>query len=81
MNEEELAFILKYSSPQEILIINQRGRLLRITCPFSVIARNSIGELLQGECYEVQSVLIDEKLVTVFKILSKHYYYYHFIIN
>lgn len=81
MSEEELAFILKYSSPKEILIINHNGKLSRLICPFKVTARDSVGALLQGECYEVESVLIDENLITVFKILSKHYYYYHFIIS
>jgi hypothetical protein len=80
MNEEELAFILKHSTPKEILIINYESKLIRLRCPFKVIVRNSIGELLQGDCCEVESVLVDDKIITVFKISKKHYYYYHFII-
>lgn len=80
MTESQLAFILRYSVPKEMFIINQESSLVKLVCPFIVLARDDVGELIKGKYYEVDSVLVDKCIITVFKILNKHFYYYHFTI-
>ncbi len=77
MSEEELAFILRHSTPKEILIINHNNRLQVIKCPFVVMAKISVGELKKMECYKVERVLVDARIITVFEI-SNYLYYYHY---
>tara|TARA_R110002051_G_scaffold88179_4_gene155436 strand:+ start:27911 stop:28159 length:249 start_codon:yes stop_codon:yes gene_type:complete len=80
MSEKELAFILRYSTPTEILIINYENKIVRLCCPFTVRVISSVGCLEVGKYYDVEGVLVDDKVVTVFKILDQHFYYYHFVI-
>lgn len=78
MNEEQLAFILRYSSPVEILIINRSNRLEVLKCPFGVVPLENLGSLTTGKIYYVELVLVDKNITTVYKINGLHYYYYHF---
>lgn len=78
MTEKELLFLLKYSLPDEMYIVNQEGVLKLLKCPFLVVARYDIGGLKIGEKVNVKEVRITFELITVYVIGDKAFYYYHF---
>jgi len=80
MDKKKLLFQLKYSSPYELLIVNEDRKLEKRTCPFQVMVKDSVGAYRAGDIVEVESVKVDKNLVTVFIIKGKAYYYYSFFI-
>lgn len=78
MNEKELAETLKYSSPNTLYIITWNNLLKRLLCPFKVLVRHSVGELIEGEIVLVDGVKVTGSLKTVYIIKGYAYYYYHF---
>jgi hypothetical protein len=78
MTNKELAELLKYSSPKELLIVTWNNLLKRLFCPFNVLVRHDIGELKRGEIVWVQGIKVTNKLITVYIINGRAYYYYHF---
>jgi len=78
MNENELAELLKYSSPKELYIVAWNNLLLVLYCPFKVAVLTDIGELQRGEMVFVDEVRITPELKTVFVIKNKAYYYFYF---
>ena len=78
MNEKELAEWLKYSSPKEIYIVTWDNTLKRLCCPFKVVVLRDIGVLKLGEIVRVDLVKVTPRLITVFVIYERAYYYYHF---
>jgi len=82
MNEKSLAFLLQYSSPKEIYIVNEKGVLTLLKCPFLVLVKKSIGNLLKHQYASEDEVRITVELITVYIIGNKAYYFFHFeIIN
>jgi len=78
MNKKRLSDILRYSRSDEILVVDTENRVAVFKCPFNVLALEDVGELLKQHIYEVEQVKITPKLVTLFIIDGKAYYYYHF---
>lgn len=78
MTKNELAELLKYSSPKEIYVITWNNILKRLFCPFRVKVLQDIGELKKGQTVLVQEIKVTFKLKTVYIINNKAYYYYHF---
>jgi len=78
MDEEQLAELLKYSSPKELYIVAWNDLLKVLFCPFKVRALCTIGSLQEGMLVWVEEVKITRELVTVYVIKDKAYYYYHF---
>ena len=78
MTEQELAEILKYSSPTTLLIITWNNVLKELFCPFKVRARHPVGILKKGEKVWVESIKVTIELTTVFIVQRRAYYYYHF---
>jgi hypothetical protein len=78
MNENELAELLKYSSPKELYIITWNNILILLYCPFKVLVLVNIGALKCDDIVLVDEVRITRELKTVFIIKDKAYYYFYF---
>ncbi len=78
MNSQQWAELLRYSSPNSILIITWNNKLRELKCPFTVIVRYNIGELKIDSQVKVLKVKISTSMITVFVIQNKPYYYHHF---
>ena len=78
MSEKELAEILKYSSPKTLYIITWNNLLKQLFCPFEVVVKHQIGDLHRGQKVWVEGVKVTVKLITVFIVKGRAYYYYHF---
>lgn len=71
----------KLVSPESILIINSKGVLMRLKCPFRVMYVWLDSLLIAGELYQVHAVALNEDDVMVYIVKGKPYYYYCFIIT
>ncbi|MDD7913188.1 hypothetical protein [Polaribacter ponticola] len=78
MNDEELADLLKYISPFEILIVNSNNELECLKCPFKVKVKYDIGVLEKDEIVLVDKVKITRELLSVYVVKNQSYYCYHF---
>ena len=80
MSDDELADVLKYSSPDTLYIITWNNLLKKLFCPFQVVVKHQIGDLEKGEVVWVSSVKVTVKLKTVYVVRGRAYYYDHFYI-
>ncbi|QNM85984.1 hypothetical protein H9W90_02400 [Polaribacter pectinis] len=80
MTDEEIAELMKYSSPNELYIVNGNGKLECLKCPFRVKLKYNIGELYKDDVVLVNKVKITKDLQSVYVIRNKAYYSQHFII-
>jgi hypothetical protein len=78
MSDDELADVLKYSSPDTLYIITWNNLLKQLFCPFQVMVKHPIGEFEKGEIVLVESVKVTVKLKTVYLVKGRAYYYDHF---
>jgi hypothetical protein len=78
MNNEGWAHLLKYSTPDSIWVITWESKLLELKCPFTVLVKYDVGDLLRGCKIYVEKVKISSSMITVFIIQNKAYYYNHF---
>ena len=78
MTKKELAYILRYSSPYELLVICANNRLKVLKCPFNAVVKHDVGQLSEGELIIVEEVKVTVSVITVFIVERKPYYYYHF---
>lgn len=78
MTEQELAEILKFSSPTCLYIITCKNVLEKLFCPFKVMVKHQIGDLKIGEKMWVEEVKVTIKLTTVYIVNGRAYYYHHF---
>lgn len=78
MNDSELAFTLQYCSPNKLLVVTQKGKLIELYCPFVVKVLSKVGSLYIGEVKTVIKVKTTSNLVLVYMIESQLYFYYHF---
>ncbi len=81
MTKNELAQLLKYSSPREIYVITHYNVLIRLFCPFRVKVLQDIGSLKNGQIVLVDEIKVTLELKTVYIIDNDAYYYYHFSIE
>lgn len=78
MNNRELVELLKYSSPNSILVVTWRNKLVELYCPFTVYVKQDIGSLIKTQIVNVASVKLATNLKTVFIIEGKAYYFFYF---
>ena len=78
MKNRELAELLKYSSPNSILVVTWRNKLIELKTPFQVQLIQDIGELKKDELAIVSLVKLATNMKTVFIIENKAYFYYYF---
>ena len=79
MNNKDLVELLKYSNSKSILIVTHEGKLRELKCPFKIKVIKDIGVLKKGDVELVESVKITIKIITVYIIKDKAYFYYYFI--
>jgi len=73
-NDNYLKELIKTVNFTSILIIDKKGQLKRIHCPFSVIARYDLPYIPKGKIVMVERVAITDHLVDVFIVNNKAYY-------
>lgn len=78
MTENQLVDILKYNSNQQLLVVNAKGILIIVRCPFKVKVLYHTKDLLPGQIVLVFSVKVTIDIITVFNIEGIWYYYFHF---
>jgi len=78
--EHYLKELLKNVNFTSILIINKKGQLKRIYCPFSVKTRTELPHIQKGDVVIVERIAITENLKDVFIINNKAYYTIYFIV-
>ena len=70
--------IFRYCKTDSILVINNRGVLQRLQCPFEVVVISDVGELQKGLICLVSAVKLDLSLIDVYIIRNKAYYFFNF---
>lgn len=78
MNKNQLAEMLKYSSPNIIYIVTWKNLLKKVFCPFQVIVLSDVGELFKDQIVWVELVKVTPELKTIYIINGSAYFYYHF---
>ena len=78
MTNEEIAYVLKYSSPNSMLVIWKNGRLVELNCPFEVRVVKPIGLYKKNQMLTVSAIKVTNNLITVYIISGLAYHYYHF---
>jgi hypothetical protein len=70
--------IFKYCTTDSILVIDQKGHLKRLRCPFHVLVIVDVYPLKKGREKAVIAVKVVDDLVDVYIIESKAFYHYNF---
>ena len=82
MNDQErkryIQEIFKYCTTDSILVVDHRGRLKRLRCPFIVLVIVDVPPLKKGQEKAVIAVKLADNLVDVYIIEAKAFYYYNF---
>jgi hypothetical protein len=78
MTDNELAELLKTSSPKTLYIVNEKGELKAMKCPFRVIVLINVAKLEKGQSVMVDEIKVTYELITVYSINGDLYYYYYF---
>jgi len=67
--------ITQWCSPRSILVVNERGTLRRLNCPFTVVCLDPVGDLSEYGLYQVSSVKIAEDGKIVYDIGGGLYFH------
>jgi hypothetical protein len=84
MNEKNREYILelfKIVSTNSILVVNYKGKVKRLYCPFIVICKVNVPPLQKGSQYSVDAVKMTLKLEEVFIIEGRAYFFWYFEIK
>ena len=85
MNEQDrkryIQEIFKYCTTDSILVIDQKGHLKRLRCPFLVLVIVDVPPLKRDQEKAVIAVKVAENLVDVYIIDSRAFYHYNFKIT
>lgn len=73
----DIGELLKFSTPESLLVITWNNILKQLFCPFKAKAINNIGHLKKGQIVWVEKVKVTKDLKTVFIVDGKAYYYFH----
>jgi len=79
-NDQYLKELLSQVSLDSVLLIDKRGRLRRVFCPFHVKSRVEFPKIKPGEIVMVEEIAISTELRDVYIIRQKPYYSVHFVI-
>lgn len=80
-NERIIREIDKHCSPGSLLIIKSTGKLMRLFCPFQVMALTDFDGFKRGDLLKVTAVRVSRDLILVYIINRKGYHYYNFAIR
>ena len=76
-----IAELYKIVSSSSILVIDYKGNMHRLNCPFQVLAIQEVPpDIHEGKFYFVEAVKMDLLLKEVYVIKRKGYYYWGFLI-
>jgi hypothetical protein len=70
--------VFRYCQFDSILVINTKGHLERLQCPFEVLVIQDVGQLHKGLKCLVNAVKINITLIDVYIIGDKAYYFFIF---
>ena len=65
---------------KDVLIINKDNQLIRLNVPFTVLVVLDVPGLHPGEIVSVTAIKMDYKLIDIYIIHKKGYYYYNFVL-
>lgn len=78
-NREYILELFKIVSTSSILVIDNKGNLKRLHCPFKVVAVvSSPPQIIVGEIYYVDSLKMTLELREVYIIEGKAYFIWYF---
>ena len=81
-NREYILELYKIVNTTSILVVDHKGNLKRLQCPFRVVAIVELPpQITVGAFYMVEAVKMTLDLKEVFIIESKGYYYWYFRIK
>ena len=84
MTEQNRKYILelfKIVSTNSILVVNYKGKVKRLYCPFMVVCKVDVPPLQKGNEYAVDAVKMTLKLQDVFIINGRAYFVWYFEIK
>ena len=67
-------------STQDILIVNKDNQLIRLNVPFTVLVVREVPGLREGDLGSVTAIRMDLKLLDIYIVNGKPYYYFNFIL-
>ncbi len=70
--------IFSYCTTDSILVIDHKGHLIRLRCPFLVLVIVDVPPLNKGQEKAVIAVKVAENLIDVYIIEKKAFYHYNF---
>jgi len=73
--------LYKIVSTNSILVVNYKGMVKRLYCPFMVICKVDVPPLQKGNQYAVDAVKMTLKLEEVFIIEGRAYFFWYFEIK
>jgi hypothetical protein len=76
--EKYLKELLKWVTSESLLVIDEKGLLRRIYCPFKAICLVTFPEIKQGEKVSVDAVKLTVEIKEVFVIKGVAYYIIYF---
>lgn len=81
-NRDYILDLFKIVSTTSILVVDNKGILKRLHCPFKVVAKvDSPPLIIVGEIYFVDAVKMTLELQDIYIIQGKAYYIWYFKIN
>lgn len=80
-NEEYLKELLNWVSSDSLLVIDKKGLLRRIYCPFWVVCLVDFPDIKQGDRVSVETVKLTVEVKEVYIIRGTAYYILYFKIT
>ena len=64
----------------DILIVNKDNQLIRLNVPFTVLVVREVPGLSKGDLGSVTAIKMDLRLIDIYIVNGKPYYYFNFIL-
>ena len=81
MKTSDLTYLLKYCSSFSIYVVGEKGKLIKIDCPFTVKLLIELKGYKKGTTFQVEELRLSPDLRIVYVINGNYFYYYHFDIQ
>jgi len=79
--EEYLKELLKWISSDSLLVIDRKGDVRRIWCPFKVVCLVNFPDISQGEKVAVEAIKLTVEIKEVYIIRGTAYHIVYFMIT
>lgn len=76
--EEYLKELLRWISTDDLLVIDRKGNLRRIYCPFKAVCLVTFPDIKQGEKVSVEAIKLTVEIKEVFIIKGIPYFIFYF---